>query len=177
MSRIQDIGEIREDGSILLYDENISRREGLPRRIRQTAPQKQKLAEWGFKWVNSSFISGIAEQDDDLLIRFHNGSYYRYIGFGSHLDKMFQAPSKGRYFWRNIRGTRNYVREGELPFPNDLQIEDTDLFKEMASQFNKVVMDMVRLGVTKVIFDQRTQREYLKVSYRGEVIFLNILPD
>ena len=42
--RITDIGEVREDGSILLYDENIKGRKDLPRRIRPSAVQKQVLA-------------------------------------------------------------------------------------------------------------------------------------
>lgn len=179
MATIQDIGEVRPDGSILLYDEDIKFRKDFttPRRVRQTAAQKQKLAEMGLQWVTSSFISAIGVSDDDLVIRFLNGSYYRYYGFASHYEKMLKANSQGRYFWRNIRSTKNYVKEGSIPFPNDFTIDDTDLFKEMAKEFNKVVLQMIKLGVTKVVYDEATRREYLKVSYKGEVIFLNIMPD
>jgi hypothetical protein len=179
MSRIQDIGEVRPDGSILLYDDDINFRKDMttPRRVRQTAAQKQKQAEWGLQWVTSSFIASIGVSDSDLVIRFLNGSYYRYYGFASHYEKMLSSSSKGRYFWRYIRSTKNYIKEGNLPLPNDFTIDDTDLFKQMAKEFNKVVMQMVKAGVTKVIYDEATQREYLKVSYKGETIFLNILPD
>ena len=68
--RITDIGEVREDGSILLYDENIKGRKDLPRRIRPSAVQKQVLAENGLQWVLSSFISAIGEDENDLIIRF-----------------------------------------------------------------------------------------------------------
>jgi hypothetical protein len=179
MATIRDIGEVREDGSILLYDENIDFRKDFttPRRVRQTAAQKQKLAEMGLQYVTSSFISAIGVSDSDLVIRFLNGSYYRYFGFADRYEPMLKANSKGRYFWRNIRSTKNYVREGSISFDSDMTIDDTQLFKEMSKEFNQVVLQMIKLGVTKVVYDEATQREYLKVSYKGETIFLNILPE
>lgn len=172
--RVTEIGEVREDGSILLYDENIKGRKGLPRRIRPSAVQKQKLAENGLQWVLSSFISAIGEDGSDLIMRFWNGSLYRYYGFGKHFEPMVGAPSKGRYFWKHIRGTKRYERVGELPLANDLKMEDTELFKAMADEYNKVVMEMARKGITEVIFDKQSNREFLKISYNGETIYLLI---
>lgn len=172
--RTTEIGEVREDGSILLYDENIKGRKGLPRRIRPSAAQKQVLAEKGLQWVLSSFISAIGDDEGDLVIRFHNGSLYRYYGFAPHMDKMLGATSKGKYFWRHIRDTKNYVREGELKFKTDLAMEDTELFESMQAEMNKVIMEMAKKGTTEVIFDKESGREFLKISYNGENIFLLI---
>jgi len=172
--KITDIGEVREDGSILLYDENIDRRQGLPRRIRPSAVQKQQLLECGLQWVLSSFISGVGTDGEDLLIRFWNGSLYKYYGFAKHLEGMIRAPSKGRYFWRYIRGTKNYEKTTTLPLSNDLKMDDTELFKSMKAQVNAVVMEMARKGVTEIVFDDDSGREFLKISYNGETVFLLI---
>jgi len=168
------IGEIRDDGSILLYDDNLKSREGMPRRINPSAAQKQKLAEWDLQWVNSSFISGVGKDENDLFIRFWNGSYYQYYGFASYFDNMLKANSKGRYFIRNIRKTKRYAKIGSLPLPNDLKIDDTQLFKEIAQEYNKIVTMMFKMGTHKIIFDKKTQKEFLKISYGGEDIFLAI---
>ena len=174
MRAIEGLGEIREDGSILLYDENIKQREGLPRRVQPSAVQKQRLAEWGLQWVRSSFISGIGVNDDDLFIRFWNGSLYQYYGFAKQYEKMLQAPSKGKYFWRNIRRTKSYAKVDTLPLPDDLALDDTQLFNEIAKEFNKVIADMIRFGVTKVVYDEVSRNEFLQVKYKGETIHLLI---
>jgi hypothetical protein len=172
--RITDIGEVREDGSILLYDENIKGRKDLPRRIRPSAVQKQVLAENGLQWVLSSFISAIGEDENDLIIRFWNGSLYRYFGFKHQYEPMLGAPSKGKYFWKHIRSTKRYERMGSLPLTKDLAMNDTELFQKMADTYNQVVMEMARKGITEVIFDDQSGREFLKISYNGEVIYLLI---
>jgi hypothetical protein len=172
--RTTSIGEVRDDGSILLYDKNISNREGMPRRINPSAAQKQKLAEWDLQWVSSSFISAIGKDEKDLFIRFWNGSYYQYYGFASYFDKMLQANSKGRYFIRNIRKTKQYAKIGSLPLPNDLTIDDTELFKQIAQEMNNIVKMMYLKGTKEVIFDDKTQKEFMKITYGGETIFLSI---
>lgn len=176
MARVTSIGEVREDGSILLYDDNIKFREDIttPRRIRPSSLQKQQMNEWGLQWVTSSFISGIGRQGDDLFIRFWNGSYYVYFGFGSHYEKMLKANSKGRYFWRNIRKTKRYERIGNLPFPNDVNISDEELFQAMANQQNQIVRMMYEKGKSSLVVDPKTKQEFLKIIYQGETIFLAI---
>jgi len=176
MARVTSIGELRDDGSILLYDDNVKFRQDFttPRRIRPSTQQKLKMDEWGLQWVTSSFISGIGRQDNDLYIRFWNGSYYVYYGFGSHYERMLKSNSKGRYFWRNIRKTKRYDKIGTLPFPDDSQASDEELFQALANQQNQIVKMMYEKGVSSVVLDPRTQNEFLKIVYRGETIFLAI---
>ena len=38
-----------------------------------------KLKENGFEWVYSSNVSAAAVRGNDLIIRFHNSSIYKYI--------------------------------------------------------------------------------------------------
>lgn len=170
------IGEIRPDGSILLYDENIKFRADMttPRRIQPSAVQKQQLAEWGLQWVRSSFISAVGYLDNDLYIRFWNGSYYVYYGFADHYDKILQAISKGRYFIQNIRPTKSYDKLGDLPLPQDLKIDDTSLFKAIEQEYNAVILEMYKRGTHEIIYDKETQREFLKVTFAGETIYLAI---
>ena len=176
MTRLTSIGELRPDGSILLKNENVNYRQSLstPATIQPSAMQKQKLAEWGLQWVRSSFISAVGKQDNDLFIRFHNGSYYAYYGFSSHYDKILKAISKGRYFIKNIRPTKNYDKIGALPFPQDIKIDDTELFKRIEEEYNQVVMMMYMRGKHEIVYDKETQREFLKIVYAGETIFLAI---
>lgn len=176
MARITSIGELRPDGSILLKNENVNYRQALstPATIQPSAVQKQKLAEWGLQWVRSSFISAIGKQDRDLFIRFHNGSYYVYYGFSSHYDKILKAISKGRYFIKNIRPTKSYDKVGSLPFPQDLKIEDTELFQYIEDEFNEIVKMMYLKGSHEIVYDEKTQREFLKIVYARETIYLAI---
>lgn len=174
--QIVDIGEVRPDGSILLYDDNIKFRKDLttPRRTRQSQAQKLQQAREGLQWVNSSFIAGVGAFGDDLVISFLNGSKYQYYGFAGHYEKMLQANSKGRYFWRNIRKTRLYDRIGTVPLYDGLDVTDEELFKQMAQDFNKVIIEMIKAGTTKIIFDEVTRQSFINISFKGEEIFLKI---
>lgn len=176
MAKITSIGEVRADGSILLYDENIKFREDMTtkRRIMPSAIQKQKLAEYGLQWVTSSFISAIGQTETDLFIRFWNGSYYVYYGFASHFDKIMKSASKGRYFIKNIRPTKRYDKVGNIPLPQDLKMDDTEIFKALEQEYNQVVLEMYKRGTHEIIFDKQTQREFLKIVFAGEEIFLAI---
>lgn len=176
MARVTSIGEINADGSVTLSGENIKFREDMttPSRIRPSAVQKQKLAEWGLQWVLSSFISGVGRNDTDLFIRFWNGSYYVYYGFADLYDKMLKAQSKGRYFIRNIRPTKNYEKLDSLPLQNDLKLDDTQLFKSIEDEYNKIVLFMYMNGTHEIIYDEKTQKEFLKIVYAGETIYLAI---
>jgi len=176
MAKVTSIGDVRPDGSILLYDENIKYRADMTtkRRIQPSATQKLKLDEWGLQWVTSSFISAIGVQDNNLFIRFWNGSYYAYYGFASHYDKMLQSISKGRYFIRNIRPTKNYEKLGDLPFKQDLKMDDTELFQAIQNEYNQVIMQMYKLGTHEIIYDDKTKKEFLKIVYAGETVYLAI---
>lgn len=174
--RTTSIGEINADGSILLYDDNIKFREDMttPRRLQPSGVQKQKLAEWGLQWVTSSFISAVGYSDNDLYIRFWNGSYYVYYGYANEYDKILKAMSKGRYFIQHIRPTKRYDKLGDLPFKQDLKIDDTAIFKAIEQEYNQVILQMYKEGTHKIIFDKETKKEFLKITFAGESVFLAI---
>lgn len=141
------LGQVREDGSILLSNENIKFREaqtGDYKRIRQTTRQSIYLAEQGLKSVNSSFISAIGVKDNDLYVRFHNASLYVYYGFAKEIDDFFMANSKGQFFNKFIRPTKRYKKLDSMPFPKDtgaspLELTDTELFEAMDFDYIKKI--------------------------------------
>jgi hypothetical protein len=51
----------------------------------------------------SSNISSIAIQDKDLLVKFRNGSVYRYPGKANEYTKLLESESIGKYFHANIK--------------------------------------------------------------------------
>ena len=140
------LGTLRPDGSILLDNTNIAFREAMTgdyNRIRQTVDQKFELGELGYVVVDSSFISAVGVFGDNLRIRFHNGSVYEYYGFANRFDAMMRALSKGQYFNRNIRPTKNFAKLGNIDFSggNVMALEDNEVFTQIETQdFARVVM-------------------------------------
>lgn len=53
--------------------------------------------------VNSSNIHSIALDNNDLLIKFHNGGIYKYMGAANHFNALLNATSKGKYFIAYIK--------------------------------------------------------------------------
>lgn len=160
MINLAHLGEVQEDGSILLYDKNIKYREamtGYYRRVRQSPAQKSFLGEQGFTAVTSSFISAVMIDDIDLIIRFHNGSVYRYFGFADEMDGMLFANSKGQYFNKNIRPTQAYERTGELMFPQKIELDipqtratDGELFEQLEVDYLQKLLRETKSGKLKM---------------------------
>ena len=133
------LGTVQPDGSILLSNNNINFREqmsGNYERVRQTPEQNFQLDKWGYTQVQSSFISGIGQFGDDLRIRFHNGSVYEYYNMASKFDAIMRANSKGQYFNRHIRPTKNYAKIDNLDFErgNTKNLSDTQVFDMLETQ-------------------------------------------
>jgi hypothetical protein len=72
-------------------------------KVAQTAIQKNELRKIGFLPLKSSNVSAIAEQEDDLIIRFHDASLYRYPNQGDLFNEMASALSPGRFVWNRLR--------------------------------------------------------------------------
>jgi hypothetical protein len=72
-------------------------------KVAQTAIQKNELRKVGFTPLKSSNVSAIAEQEDDLIIRFHDASLYRYPNQGDLFNEMASALSPGRFVWNRLR--------------------------------------------------------------------------
>ncbi len=110
------------------------------RRYRQSPKERLYLANIGCRSVNSSNVSSVCqfqEYPNDLIIRFINGSVYRYMGLSNRYDDIFRANSKGKWVWDNLRGREKgqhkvpYEYLGKISLPSDEQIEDEQLFDTM----------------------------------------------
>jgi hypothetical protein len=75
-------------------------------KVQQTAIEKNELRKVGFLPLKSSNVSAIAEQEDDLIIRFHDASLYRYPNQGDLFNEMASALSPGRFVWNRLRRPR-----------------------------------------------------------------------
>jgi hypothetical protein len=67
--------------------------------------------------VNSSWIaSATYASDATLVVRFRNGTVYRYFTVPrAILDGFLTAPSKGAYFTHRIRNAFPYTQVAEAP--------------------------------------------------------------
>jgi hypothetical protein len=109
---------------ILLVDTNRKYR-----RYRPNPSEKVQLANNGLQWVLSSNVSALGINDDDLIIRFHNGSLYQYEGQAKHFKPMLSSNSKGSYVWIHLRRKKvPYKKIGALPLNEDVETSDDDIF-------------------------------------------------
>lgn len=108
---------------ILLEDKNRDYQ-----RLRHTPEEKAQLSRAGFQHVLSSNVSAIAQDGDDLVIRFHGGATYKYSKKADLYSKMLQSNSKGRFVWQQlIRKNVPYKKVGSVSFKDDDQFTDRDL--------------------------------------------------
>lgn len=176
MVNLLEIGEILPNGTYRLFD---GAREY--RRIRQTAPQKNFLANRGLQFVNSSAISAVGVNEDNLIIRFHNGSMYSYKGASGLFDKQVGANSRGRYFNRNVRGKYPFVKLTSLPFPQNIQTIDTlemellsdeKLFKTFETQeFTDLIRNLENPKISFGVALDSAGNELLQISINGLLIY------
>ena len=97
-------------------------------RILISDASEKKLNQLGFETVFSSNVSAIAVRGKDLIIRFHNGSIYKYDNQGKNYETMMAAASKGKWVWRFlIRPQVAYAKIGTLPLPEDTTETDTEI--------------------------------------------------
>lgn len=100
------------------------------------------------------------------MIRFLNGSVYRYFGMGENLMNILSATSKGKWVWRFLRRAGvPYEKIGVLPLPDDLTITDEELF-DLGDQ--KYFEEMVAyVGATrKIVETPLGKMEYIEVMGR-----------
>lgn len=138
------------DGSILNQNINVKRRDRLSVRhtITPSASQKIQLANAGLQWVRSSNVSGVGVDGNDLIIRFLNGSLYRYPNQAKLFDNMMKSSSKGHFVWERLRRPKvAYQKIGTLPFDNDPQVSDEDIFNLVDREGLEVAQRLAQLGV------------------------------
>lgn len=98
------------------------------RRILPSRESIDQLEQKGFEWVFSSNVSAIAKRGKDLIIRFHNGSIYRYSDQAKNYERMMAASSKGKWVWRHlIRPGVPYSKIGALPLAEDTTETDDEI--------------------------------------------------
>jgi len=146
MIDLSHLGDLQPDGTIRLFDKNREYR-----RIRQTPEQRLYLTNAGYTVVNSSNVSALMRQGNDLYIRFLNSSIYVYPNSGDLFDKILSSNSKGHAVWVYLRRARKeYRKVGSMPYPKDLQnendlalaqITDAQTFQSIDVEF---IMNMAR---------------------------------
>lgn len=105
------------------------------KRLRPNVSEKIQLANNGLQWVLSSNVSAIGVNDNDLIIRFHNGSMYAYPNQAKLFDKMLASNSKGHFVWVKLRRPKvAYQKIGSLPFKDDEQVTDDEVFNLVDSE-------------------------------------------
>lgn len=121
-------------------------------RYRHSPQEKLYLEENGLQHVLSSNVSSVGVSNNDLVIRFHNGSLYIYYGMGDRFDKIMASNSKGHWVWQYLRRPKvAYAKIGTLPLPDDIGISDEDIFKDLEDRYikdlNRVVQQVVEASV------------------------------
>lgn len=147
----------------LLKDENRDYR-----RFNHSPQEKFTLAKNGFQAVQSSNVSAVGVEGQDLLIRFHNGSVYRYFFMGEQFLAIMGSNSKGKWVWRNLRRAGvPYEKSGGLPLPDDVNMTDEELF-DLTD--NRYFEDMVKFidgeVVRRIVETEFGKMEYMNVNGR-----------
>lgn len=106
------------------------------RRFRFTPRERSFLSLNGFQPVLSSNVAGVGVKDNNLMIRFHNGSVYEYSNQANRYDDILRSNSKGKWVWSNLR-RRNvpYKKVGSLPLADDIGVTDEDIFQEIDNRY------------------------------------------
>ena len=122
-------------------------------RILLSEQSTEALESRGYETVFSSNVSAIATRDDDLIIRFHNGSVYAYSNQAKNYERMMAAASKGKWVWRFlIRKDVPYRKIGSLPLPEDKIMEDDRIMKPRAYDISTLVPpDFMETGVLPLL--------------------------
>jgi len=106
------------------------------KRYRHDIREKAFLKLNGLQNVLSSNVSAVGTRNNNLVIRFHNGSVYEYDNRANQLDSILASNSKGRWVWRFLRRTRvPYKKTGIIPLPDDLDVKDEEIFQEIDNQY------------------------------------------
>ena len=100
------------------------------KRILPSDASIDKLERNGFEWIFSSNVSAAAQRGNDLIIRFHNSSIYKYPGQGKNFERLMAAASKGKWVWRFLRRpNKPYSKIGSLPLPEDTLETDEQIIE------------------------------------------------
>ncbi len=125
------------------------------RRLRPNINEKLKLAQAGLQWTLSSNVSAVGKSGDALIIRFHNGSLYKYPNQAKLFDPMLASNSKGHFVWVKLRRTNvAYEKIGALPLDDDLEISDDDIMSLVKDEGVAVEKRLRALGIFIPTYEQ-----------------------
>jgi len=118
------------------------------RRIKYNPTEKIQLANNGLQWILSSNVSAAGVQGDSLILRFHNGSLYEYPNQAKLYSDLIKSRSKGHFVWVKLRRTNvAYKKIGSLPFRDDVEVTDDDLFNLIDNQGLELVKRLSAMGL------------------------------
>jgi len=102
------------------------------KRIKTPVSDQRTLKEKGYTPFFSSNVSAGQRDKDNLYIRFHNGSIYKYPNQGKNFNSLLTSSSKGKWVWANLRRKNvAFSKVGSLPLAGDIDLTDEQLFKEL----------------------------------------------
>lgn len=108
-------------------------------RILHSDASEQKLNSLGYETVFSSNVSAATTQGNDLIIRFHNASVYKYIGKANLFERLMGAASKGKWVWRFLRRPQvPFEKIGSLPLPEDIMVSDEEIIRPVKQPKYKI---------------------------------------
>lgn len=118
------------------------------KRFRPSVSEKLQLANNGLQWVLSSNVSAVGVSGRDLIIRFQNGSLYSYPNQASLYEPLLNSNSKGHFVWARLKKPNvPYVKIGSLPFKDDAQVTDEDIFALVDKEGIDVLNRLLQLGL------------------------------
>lgn len=157
------------------------------KRYRPSSEEKIILADKGMQWVLSSNVSAIGVKDDDLIIRFQNGSLYSYSKQAKKLPNILQSNSKGKWVWAHLRRKNvPYRRIGSMPFETDTLMSDSDMFEkidregirveepQVLDQRDVIKMDNISKPIVKEPFN--ILKAVLTIAILDDITGLDIIP-
>lgn len=116
---------------------------------------RTKLREQGYTWVLSSNVSAVRAFGNDLIIRFHNGSVYKYPNQGARYTDLIDSESKGRWVWNNLRRPNvPYNQLGSMPLEGDLDMTDEEV---MRVGITTRELELVKAATLALLSDSTTQ--------------------
>ena len=143
------------------------------KRFRYTPEEKIQLAKQGLQHVLSSNVSAVGRDGEDLIIRFHNSSIYRYPGKGDMYQDMLNSNSKGSWVWQNLRYTNaNYIKIGSFKLENDIDLSDEEMFNDIDnSVINKLTSNLKATVTSTTVTDVLKGVAMKKVIIGGLIIY------
>jgi hypothetical protein len=93
-------------------------------------------------------VSAVGVDSGDLIVRFQNGSLYRYPNQAKLYEPMLQSNSKGHFVWVKLRRPKlSYQKIGSLPLKSDIEFSDKDIFDLIDLEGLAVMTKLQALGM------------------------------